>query len=100
MTTSSADAPTRSQAELANAVCLGDTAEYVQKTLAKAPKLTEEQLGRLRDLSCNRGLPTPNRALFVNNLTRWQRALEHNPGDLSRNELWGVCVFVAMSFQA
>ena len=50
MTTSSADAPTRSQAELANAVCLGDTAEYVQKTLAKAPKLTEEQLGRLRDL--------------------------------------------------
>jgi len=57
MTTSSADAPTRSQTELANAVCLGDTAEYVQKTLAKAPKLTEEQLGRLRDLSCNPGAP-------------------------------------------
>jgi hypothetical protein len=46
MTTSAADAPTRSHAELA----LGDTAEYVEKTLAKAPKLTEEQLGRLRDL--------------------------------------------------
>src|SRR6476620_3747488 len=39
-------------------------------------------------------------SLIVNNLTRWQRALEHNPADLSRNELWGVCVFVAMSFQA
>ena len=59
--------PTRSQAKsrLANAVRLGDTAvaeesarwyytttieEFVEKTLAKAPKLTEEQLGRLRDL--------------------------------------------------
>ena len=36
----------------------------------------------------------------MNNITRWQRALEHNPADLSRNELWGVCVFVAMSFLA
>jgi hypothetical protein len=35
----------------------------------------------------------------VDNMTRWQRALEHNPDDLTRNQLWGVCVFVAMSFQ-
>jgi len=59
--------PTRSQAKsrLANAVRRGDTAvaeesarwyytttieEFVEKTLAKAPKLTEKQLGRLRDL--------------------------------------------------
>ena len=35
----------------------------------------------------------------MNSMTRWQQALEHNPADLSRNELWSVCVSVAMSFQ-
>ncbi len=35
----------------------------------------------------------------MDSMTRWQQALEHNPADLSRNELWSVCVSVAMSFQ-
>jgi hypothetical protein len=35
----------------------------------------------------------------VDSITRWQQVLEHNPADLSRNELWSVCVSVAMSFQ-
>ena len=35
----------------------------------------------------------------MDSITRWQQVLEHNPADLSRNELWSVCVSVAMSFQ-